>query len=136
MSEFLGFTVIGVAVGAAYAILATGLVVTYTTSGVFNFAHGAVGHDRCLHLLGDAAAPRGRRAVGLVLVLLVGAPLFGALVEWAVMRQLYGASTERPIIVTLGLLVILIGAGVTLLERQHRPDPEPARLRAHSTSSG
>ena len=50
--------------------------------------------------------------VGLVIVLVVGAPLLGALVEWAVMRQLHGASTERPIIVTLGLLVILIGAGV------------------------
>ena len=43
MSNFLQFTVFGVMFGAGYAIAATGLVVTYTTSGVFNFAQGAVG---------------------------------------------------------------------------------------------
>ena len=43
MSSFLQYTVFGVMYGAGYAISATGLVVTYTTSGVFNFAQGAVG---------------------------------------------------------------------------------------------
>jgi len=43
VSNFLQFTVFGVMFGAGYAIAATGLVVTYTTSGVFNFAQGAVG---------------------------------------------------------------------------------------------
>jgi branched-chain amino acid transport system permease protein len=38
MSNFLQFTVFGIMLGAGYAIAATGLVVTYTTSGVFNFA--------------------------------------------------------------------------------------------------
>src|SRR5207253_2527820 len=43
MSEYLPFLVIGLATGSVYAIAAMGLTVTYTTSGVFNFAHGAVG---------------------------------------------------------------------------------------------
>jgi len=43
MSEFIGLTIAGISIGAIYAIAASGLVVTYTTSGVFNFAHGAVG---------------------------------------------------------------------------------------------
>ena len=43
MSNFLQYTVFGIMFGAGYAIAATGLVVTYTTSGVFNFAQGAVG---------------------------------------------------------------------------------------------
>ena len=43
MSVFLSFTVLGIVYGAIYAITATGLVVTYTTTGVFNFAQGAVG---------------------------------------------------------------------------------------------
>ena len=42
MSEFLNFTVIGLALGSIYAIAATGLVVTYTTSSIFNLAHGTV----------------------------------------------------------------------------------------------
>ena len=41
--EILQLVVIGVAIGSAYAIAASGLVVTYTTSGIFNFAHGAIG---------------------------------------------------------------------------------------------
>ncbi len=110
MSEFLEFTVIGIAVGAAYAILATGLVVTYTTSGVFNFAHGAVAMVAafCYWQLQQAGVPQW---IGLIVVVFVGAPLFGAAVEWGFMRRLFGATAERPIMVTLGLLVILIGLG-------------------------
>ena len=43
MSEFLAFTVIGIVAGSTYAIAASGLVLTYATSNVFNIAHGAVG---------------------------------------------------------------------------------------------
>jgi branched-chain amino acid transport system permease protein len=113
VSEFLEFTVIGVAVGAAYAILATGLVVTYTTSGIFNFAHGAVAMVAAFSFweLQQHHVPQW---LGLLIVLVVGAPLLGAVVEWAFMRQLHGASTERPIMVTLGLLVILLGIGLLL----------------------
>ena len=41
--EFLEFTVIGIVLGSAYAVAASGLVVTYATSGIFNIAHGAIG---------------------------------------------------------------------------------------------
>ena len=43
VSVFLSFTVLGIVFGAIYGILAIGLVVTYNTTGVFNFAQGAVG---------------------------------------------------------------------------------------------
>ena len=43
MHEFLEFTVIGIVLGSAYAVAASGLVVTYATSGIFNIAHGAIG---------------------------------------------------------------------------------------------
>jgi branched-chain amino acid transport system permease protein len=113
VSEFFQFTVIGIAVGAAYAILATGLVVTYTTSGVFNFAHGAVGMVAAFSYW-EMQQHHWPTALSLVVILLVGAPLFGALVEWLFMRRMYGASAERPIMVTLGLLVILLGAGTLI----------------------
>ena len=35
--------VVGITIGSIYAIVAMGLVVTYTTSGIFNFAQGAIG---------------------------------------------------------------------------------------------
>ena len=44
MNEFISLTVAGIATyGCVYALTAMGLVVTYTTSGIFNFAQGAIG---------------------------------------------------------------------------------------------
>src|SRR5437764_2125557 len=41
MKEYLPFLVIGIAAGSVYGLAAVGLVLTYKTSGIFNFAHGA-----------------------------------------------------------------------------------------------
>ncbi|MGO8873153.1 MAG: ABC transporter permease [Acidimicrobiales bacterium] len=109
MSNFLQYTVFGVMLGAGYAIAATGLVVTYTTSGVFNFAQGAVGMIAAF-CYWDLVTSEGLPvALALVVVLLLGAPVAGALVERGLMRRLHGASAERPVMVTLGLMVILTG---------------------------
>ena len=43
MDKFLTFGVTGLALAAIYAVIASGLVLTYTTTGIFNFAHGATG---------------------------------------------------------------------------------------------
>ena len=43
MSTFLALSVVGLVTGCIYALTATGLVVTYTTAGVFTFAQGAMG---------------------------------------------------------------------------------------------
>lgn len=42
MRSLLPFIVTGLATGAVYGLAGTGLVLTYKTSGIFNFAHGAV----------------------------------------------------------------------------------------------
>jgi branched-subunit amino acid ABC-type transport system permease component len=41
MEQFLGYAVPGIPYGCVYAIVAVGLVLTYQTTGVFNFAFGA-----------------------------------------------------------------------------------------------
>ena len=43
MEKFLIFTIVGLSLAAIYAVIASGLVLTYTTTGIFNFAHGAIG---------------------------------------------------------------------------------------------
>ena len=43
MTEFLSLLIAGITFGAIYAVSASGLVVTYNTTGIFNFAHGAMG---------------------------------------------------------------------------------------------
>ncbi len=43
MTAFLAFTIAGIITGAAYSIAASGLVLTYATTRIFNIAHGAMG---------------------------------------------------------------------------------------------
>ncbi len=109
MSDFLQYTIFGVMLGAGYAIAATGLVVTYTTSGVFNFAQGAVGMVAAFCYWELVSAHNVPVLLSLVIILVIGASIAGALVERVLMRRLHGASSERPVMVTLGLMVILTG---------------------------
>ncbi|MBV8980988.1 MAG: ABC transporter permease [Acidimicrobiia bacterium] len=113
MTEFLAFTITGIVTGAVYAVAASGLVVTYTTSGIFNFAHGAMGMLMAflywqLRVHFHWAAP-----FALIAVLFVIAPLFGALIERVLMRNVRGSDTGTSLMVTLGLLLFLIGLGLT-----------------------
>ncbi len=109
MSDFLQYTIFGVMLGAGYAIAATGLVVTYTTSGVFNFAQGAVGMVAAFCYWELVSAHNVPVLLALLIILVIGASVAGALVERVLMRRLHGASSERPVMVTLGLMVILTG---------------------------
>ena len=53
MSDFLPFIVIGITTGAVYGLAGVGLVLTYKTSGIFNFAYGAVAAGVLRGLAGD-----------------------------------------------------------------------------------
>ena len=114
MSDFLQFTVFGIMLGAGYAIAATGLVVTYTTSGVFNFAQGAVGMIAAFGYWELVSAHHQPTWAALLIVLILGASVTGAFVERVLMRRLHGASAERPVMVTLGLMVILTGVATVV----------------------
>jgi branched-chain amino acid transport system permease protein len=109
VSDFLQYTVFGVMLGAGFAIAATGLVVTYAASGVFNFAHGAVGMVSAFLYWELVVHDHVPVVLALAVVVAVVAPLGGALVERVLMRRLHGSSAERPLLVTLGLLVVVTG---------------------------
>jgi branched-subunit amino acid ABC-type transport system permease component len=42
MRDFLPFIVSGLATGSIYGLASVGLVLTYRTSGIFNFGYGAL----------------------------------------------------------------------------------------------
>ena len=109
MSNFLAFTVIGLCTAGAYAIAASGLVLTYTTTGIFNFAHGAIGMLMAFLYWELAVHHHWPEPIALLVVLLIIAPLTGLLIEWALMRRLAGAAAGVSLAVTLGLLVLMIG---------------------------
>ena len=109
MSVFLSFTVLGIVSGPIYGILATGLVVTYNTTGVFNFAQGAVGMVAAFsywQLWQDWHWPF---LLAIAVVVFVEAPLLAIVVEFVALPAHPRRLVERSLMVTLGLLVILLG---------------------------
>ena len=114
MNEFVTFLIAGIVTGSVYALAASGLVVTYTTTGVFNFAHGAVGMISAflywqLRVGFNLPAP-----IALIAVIVVCAPLFGALVERFLIRPLKDMSLATSLVVTIGLMVGLMGLAEVL----------------------
>ena len=111
MSDLLRYTIFGLAFAGVYFIAASGLVVTYTTSGIFNFAHGAVAMIAAFsywELREQHHWPAPLAFVGVVFVL---APIMGVVIERLIMRNLGSAATITTIVVTIGLLVTLLGIG-------------------------
>jgi branched-chain amino acid transport system permease protein len=109
LDKFAAFTVIGLTTGAIYALAASGLVVTYTTSGIFNLSHGATGMLSAfaywqMRFAWDWPAP-----LALAVTLLVLCPLYGAAIERFLLRGLQGTSEVVRLSVTVGLLVAAIG---------------------------
>jgi branched-chain amino acid transport system permease protein len=125
MTTFLALTTLGIVVGCIYALTATGLVVTYNTSGIFNFAHGAIGMVAAFSYWQLSVAWHWPSLLALAAILLVGAPLFGALIERLLIRPLKGAAVDLSIVITLGLLLFLIGlANLAWKPRVSRALPE------------
>lgn len=109
MDTLLPLTVVGLVTGCIYAITAAGLVVTYTTTGIFNFAHGALGMIAAFAYW-EMAMNRGwPQPVALVLVVGVLAPLTGVVIEGLLMRPVRGLGLDATLTVSLGLLLFLIG---------------------------
>ena len=114
MDQFLTATILGLATASILAVAASGLVLTYTTTGIFNFAHGALGMLGAFtywQLRVDWGWPA---PIALVVVLGVLAPLVGALIEVVIMRGLTDAPETVRIVVSISLLVALLGLGVWL----------------------
>jgi branched-chain amino acid transport system permease protein len=112
VQQFLAYTISGLSVAAIYAVAATGLVLTYTTTGTFNFAHGAVGMFAAFVYWQMRFGWHWPAPVALIVCLLVLAPLFGALLDFGVMRRLQGTPEATRLVVTISILVGLLGAAI------------------------
>jgi branched-chain amino acid transport system permease protein len=109
MTLFLGYLITGLVTGCIYALISSGLVVTYTTTGVFNFAHGAIAMASAYVFWQLWQGWHINALLSVILVLVVIAPLFGMIIERVLMRPLEGKPVDLPIVVTLGLLLALVG---------------------------
>jgi branched-chain amino acid transport system permease protein len=123
VEHFLLLTITGLCTAGVFAIAASGLVLTYTTTGVFNFAHGAIG------MLGAFTYWQLHVHWGLptwlavVLVLGVCAPALGVALEAGIMRRLQGTSDATQLVVSISLLAAALSLGLFLWSPQ-----EPHRI--------
>ena len=114
MNEFIGLTIAGISLGAIYAIAASGLVVTYTTSGVFNFAHGAIGMVMAFTYWQLRVSDHWAAPWALGLCLLVIAPVIGVILQRLLIRHVNINDTGLMLVVTLAILVALMGIAFTV----------------------
>jgi len=109
----LPYIVVGLTSGAVYALAGLGLVLTYKTSGVFNFAQGALATVSAyvfyaLYVLNGWSWV----TAALVAILVVG-PLMGLILE-VLARRIQIASLALQVASTVGLLLV-IEAGIELI---------------------
>jgi branched-subunit amino acid ABC-type transport system permease component len=149
----------GLGGGAVVAALAVGLVLCFRTSGVVNFAYGAMGMYLAyvyleLRRTGELLLPvvglpsriplvqRPTVATALVVAVVVAAA-FGAAVYWLVFRPLRNAPALARVVASLGLLVYLqevvrleVPSGSAVLAGRNSLLPEdPVRLLGTSVSA-
>jgi branched-chain amino acid transport system permease protein len=119
MSAYWPFIVIGIFAGSLYGLAAMGMVLTYKTVGVFNFAYGAIAMF-CAFAYWQLHDQWGLSAwIAMPVLFLVVAPVLGIILE-ALFRPLSGASTEVVIVVSLGVLALFTSLAVRIWPQDHQ----------------
>ncbi|MEU6304808.1 ABC transporter permease subunit [Streptomyces chartreusis] len=117
-------TLAGLSVGSAAALTGIGLVVTYRSTGVLNFAHGAIAMV-CAYVLRQFVVEWGWPLwAGATMTLLVLAPGIGMLLERFVFRPLavLGSDPAQTLVASIGVFVLLVGSAALLWGQGARDD--------------
>lgn len=123
MNLFLEYSLVGLASGGMYALIALGFVLVFKGTGIFNFAQGE------LMMIGAYVFLVATQMLGLHWALGLGAAaLFafaaGAVIERLVLRRLAGQPTLSIVMATVGLGLILKGAAGLAFGPDQRNLPE------------
>jgi ABC-type branched-subunit amino acid transport system ATPase component/branched-subunit amino acid ABC-type transport system permease component len=105
----LPYIVIGLTSGAVYALAGVGLVLTYKTSGVFNFAHGAVAAVGAYVFYALDVLCRWSWPLAAVVAILVAGSLMGLALE-LMARRIQTKSLALRVASTVGLLLMIVSA--------------------------
>lgn len=103
----LQYVIAGLVLGGIYAIAASGLVVTYLSAGILNFAFGSLAYFLARFYYYLHTQQHWGIAPAAVVAVLVAGPLLGVLLYAVLFRSLRLASPLIKVVVTLGLSVML-----------------------------
>ncbi|HYC80315.1 MAG TPA: branched-chain amino acid ABC transporter permease/ATP-binding protein [Solirubrobacterales bacterium] len=106
MEEVIRFALLGLGIGATYALASQGLIIVYRGSGVLNFALGAIGMAGA-YVWWELTTNQGWAFLpGLVAGVLFAA-VIGGLVHLLIMRPLRHSAPLVRVIATLGVLITI-----------------------------
>jgi branched-chain amino acid transport system permease protein len=112
----------GLMIGAVYALIASGLSLTFGVIGIVNFAHGEL--YMLFAMLAYFLAGYHEVPLGFTLVLVLAAALaFGAALYELLLRRLEGRDFERSVLGTMGLAMVLQNGAIYLFTTTPRMVP-------------
>ncbi|GAA1627761.1 branched-chain amino acid ABC transporter permease/ATP-binding protein [Nonomuraea maheshkhaliensis] len=123
----LDYVLSGLVTGAVFAVMGSGLTLSYAATGVFNFAHGAIGFLTALlfHQLNEAGLPAPLSALASVALF---APALGYLLHKAMFRGLSQAGETAQIVATIGLTIALPALGLLVVDVAGLPPADATAL--------
>lgn len=107
MTVFLNIVISGAVAGAIYSMMASALVLTYQTSGIFNFSQGAVAFVSAFFYFQLHSGQHLSILVAALITVFGFAPLFGLMLDRVLFRRLAEGPVFARIVGTIGLLVAL-----------------------------
>lgn len=107
MEKFLTLFVSGAVTGAIYSLVASGLTLSYSATGIFNFAYGGVAFSSAYLFYEFNGSLHWHIVPSAILTILVFAPLLGLLLDRLVFRLLARAAESAKIVASIGLLLAL-----------------------------
>ncbi|MFI7692378.1 ATP-binding cassette domain-containing protein [Nonomuraea sp. NPDC049655] len=124
----LQYVLSGLVTGAVFAIMGSGLTLSYAATGVFNFAHGAVGFLAALVFYELTAAAGLPAWLSAVVAAGLFAPALGYLLHRAMFRGLAQAGETAQIVATIGLTIALPALGLLAVELAGLPATDATSL--------
>ncbi len=135
MQAFLQVTFSGLVTGSLYGLLALGIVLIYRTTGVLNFAYGAMAAFSAGFLYILLTGPRLTFWLALPLSLVFAAAL-GALLERLFARPVLAAPVFTKAIATLALALVLRTLAQAIWPQLAQTEHFPTPFESASTSIG
>jgi ABC-type branched-subunit amino acid transport system ATPase component/ABC-type branched-subunit amino acid transport system permease subunit len=106
VEEVIRFALLGLGIGATYALASQGLIIIYRGSGVLNFALGAIGMAGA-YAWWELTANQGWSFFPALIVGVAFSAIIGALVHLLIMRPLRHSAPLVRVIATLGVLITI-----------------------------
>ncbi len=110
MHDFLPFIIIGLTAGSVYGLCAVGLVLTYKTSGIFNFAQGSIATLAVFVFFWLRTQHHWPWPVAAVISVLVLGPIIGVGME-LMARIMANVADVLKIAATIGIVITVLAIG-------------------------